>query len=92
MVEAAHGLDPEWRVQERPPLMTRRYEFGSYAETRTFLDLLADASERRGYYPDLNFGRTHVAVSITPLEEKALGKAEYDFAAESDTLAAQARS
>ena len=92
MIDATKALDPEWKVQERPPLMTRRYEFGSYAETRTFLDLLADASERRGYYPDLNFGRTHVVVSVAPLEGKTLSGTEYDFAAESDTLATQARS
>lgn len=91
MVEAANAPDPEWKVQERPPLMTRRYEFESYAETRAFLDMLADASEHCGYYPDLNFGRTHVVVSITPLEAKELTQAEYDFAAESDTLATKAR-
>lgn len=45
--------------------MTRRYEFASYAETRAFLDRLADYSKAQGYYPDLNFGKNHVNVSIT---------------------------
>ena len=45
--------------------MTRRYEFSSYSETRAFLDRLAEYSKEQGYYPDLNFGRNHVNVSIT---------------------------
>ena len=44
--------------------MTRRYEFASYGETRTFLDRLAEYSKEQGYYPDLNFGKTHANVSI----------------------------
>ena len=45
--------------------MTRRYEFASYSETRAFLDRLAEYSREQGYYPDLNFGKNHVNVSIT---------------------------
>ena len=45
--------------------MTRRYEFASYAETRAFLDRLAEYSKVQGYYPDLNFGKNHVNVSIS---------------------------
>ncbi len=45
--------------------MTRRFEFASYSEMRTFLDRLAEYSKEQGYYPDLNFGKTRVNVSIT---------------------------
>lgn len=45
--------------------MTRRYEFTSYSEMRAFLDRLAEYSKEQGYYPDLNFGKNHVNVSIT---------------------------
>lgn len=79
-----------WQVQQRPPLMTRRYEFASYAETRQFLDDLAVLSERTGYFPDLNFGKTHVNVSVAPREE-TLGEAEYGFTAQVDALADKAR-
>ena len=58
-----------WQVQQRPPLMTRRFDFASYAETRQFLDDLAGLSERSGYFPDLNFGKTHVNVSVAPRGE-----------------------
>jgi pterin-4a-carbinolamine dehydratase len=57
---------PDWQVQQRPPLLTRRFEFGSYAETRVWLDALALWSERSGVYPDLNFGRNYVNVTLTP--------------------------
>lgn len=77
-----------WRIQERPPLMTRRYDFATYAETRKFLDDLAAVSERTGYFPDLNFGKTHVNVSVAPRDE-ALGETERAFAAQADSLAAQ---
>ncbi|MDP2831700.1 MAG: 4a-hydroxytetrahydrobiopterin dehydratase [Pseudomonadota bacterium] len=77
-----------WRMQERPPLMTRRYEFATYAETRKFLDDLAVLSERTGYFPDLNFGKTYVNVSVAPRDE-TFGAAEYSFTAQTDNLAAQ---
>ncbi len=81
----SHG---NWTVRERPPLMTRRYEFATYAETRKFLDDLAELSERTGYFPDLNFGKTHVNVSVAPRDE-ALGEVEFAFTARADALAAQ---
>jgi pterin-4a-carbinolamine dehydratase len=57
-------LNTNWQIQQRPAIMTRRYNFASYAETRKFLDDLSSLSERVGYYPDLNFGKTHVNVSV----------------------------
>lgn len=79
-----------WNTQQRPPLMTRRFEFSSYAQTRSFLDLLTGLSERTGYYPDLNFGKTYVSVNIAPSAD-ALADAEFAFAAETADLADKAR-
>lgn len=79
-----------WNTQQRPPLMTRRFEFESYAQTRSFLDLLTGLSERAGYYPDLNFGKTYVSVNIAPRAE-VFNIEDLNFAAETDALAAQAR-
>ena len=56
-------MDNGWEANQS--FMTRRYEFASYAETRVFLDRLAEYSKEQGYYPDLNFGKNHVNVSIT---------------------------
>ncbi|OQX14822.1 MAG: hypothetical protein BWK73_08480 [Thiothrix lacustris] len=77
-----------WNIQQRPAAMTRRYEFASYAETRDFLDQLTAVSERTGLYPNLNFARNHVSVSINA-EADSLSDAEYAFAAEADALAKQ---
>lgn len=77
-----------WTIQQRPAAMTRRYEFASYAETRTFLDQLAALSERTGLHPNLNFARNHVSVSINA-EGDALTDADYAYAAEADAFAQQ---
>lgn len=80
------GISPAWQVQQKPPLLSRRFDFSSYAETRRFLDGLAVLSERRGYYPDLNFGKNHVNVSIAARDE-TLGDSEFGFASQADELA-----
>ncbi len=90
MIEQQSNMTGGWQMQQRPPLMTQRFEFSSYAETRAFLDLLADLSEQTGYYPDLNFGKTYVSVNIAP-RESAFEQDELAFAAETEALAGQAR-
>ncbi|MDD5391009.1 MAG: 4a-hydroxytetrahydrobiopterin dehydratase [Gallionellaceae bacterium] len=78
-----HG---NWQMLQNEALMTRRFDFASYAQTRAFLDALAKLSEKTGYYPDLNFAKTHVSVSVAPAEKK-LGTTEYAFARQVDALA-----
>jgi len=75
-----------WQVQAKPPVMTRRFEFPDYAATRAFLDGLAKLSEKSGYYPDLNFAKTHVSVTLAA-RDTALGADEYAFAGRVDALA-----
>lgn len=75
-----------WQVQARPPVMTRRFEFPDYAATRAFLDGLAKLSEKSGYYPDLNFAKTHVSVTLAA-RDADLGADEYAFAGRVDALA-----
>lgn len=76
-----------WKVQAKPPVMSRRYEFADYVATRAFLDELAKISERCGYYPDLNFAKTYVNVSVAARNE-TLGPDEFTFACRVDALAA----
>lgn len=78
-------IDQAWDVQKNTKGMTRRFDFESYAETRRFLNDLAGLSERSGYYPNLNFTRTHVNVSIES-DADQLGDKDYDFAAQTDAL------
>ncbi|MGF1548523.1 MAG: 4a-hydroxytetrahydrobiopterin dehydratase [Thiotrichales bacterium] len=81
---------PGWQIQPRKDRMVRRYEFTSYAQTRAFLDRLAALSEREGFYPDLNFGKTHVNVTIDA-RECVLGAVDAEFATEVDALAEERR-
>lgn len=68
-----------WQVQAKPPVMTRRFDFPDYGATRAFLDGLARLSEKSGYYPDLNFAKTHVSVTLAA-RDAALGTDDYAFA------------
>lgn len=77
-----------WQVQQRPALMTRRLEFASYKETRAFLDQLTALSERTGYFPDLNFGKTHINITIAAYET-ALNEVQIAYAAQVNALAGQ---
>lgn len=50
--------------EEKIAPLNLRFDFVSYAETRNFLDRLAELSKREEYYPNINFGKTYVNVSI----------------------------
>lgn len=51
-----------------------RFEFATYGATREFLDLLAELSKREDYYPNINFGKTYVNVSMDAEGQAALGE------------------
>jgi pterin-4a-carbinolamine dehydratase len=81
-----------WQAVQKPPSLFQRFEFGSYAETRAFLDALAKLSERTGLYPNLSFGRTYVNVTVPASDGTAVGTAEREFAARAAACAAGAHS
>lgn len=62
-------MDTFWHIRSQPDCMERQYKFPSYLVLRDFLDRAANLSERRGYYPDMGFGRTYVNVTIRPHED-----------------------
>lgn len=53
-----------WILRKTPMRLERRIEFDNYELTREFLELTAQLSEREGFYPDMNFGRNHVSMTI----------------------------
>jgi len=78
---------PGWSCSERPPSLFRRFEFASYAQTRAFLDRLAELQESSGVTAqNINFGRTYVNVTLSAMGA-ALSPAEYALAAELGRLA-----
>ena len=73
----------------RKPVLSWRFEFGGYGETRRFLDRLADLSKREDYYPNVSFGKTYVNVSIDGEGQTELGAREAAFVEEMKAHAAQ---
>ncbi len=76
-----------WNSVQQPPSLFRRFEFGSYRDTRAFLDRLAALSEETGLYPDLGFGPKHVNVTVYGADGKAPGDREIEFASRAAGLA-----
>ena len=75
------GAPPEWQSRERPPLLSRRFQFSGYSETRGFLDAMAKLSEQQGYYPDTSFGVNYVSVTINARNGERLDSKDFEFAA-----------
>ncbi len=72
----------------RKPPLNWRFDFKIYDETRRFLDQLADLSKREDYYPNINFGKTYVNVSIDAEGQIELGAREAAFIQEMKAYAA----
>jgi len=89
MTATTFAVPDGWTAVPRPPSLHRRFEFGSYAQTRAFLDRLAALSESTGLYPDLSFGSKHVNVTIRGPEGAAPAQAEQAFAQQACALADQ---
>ncbi|HET9112471.1 MAG TPA: hypothetical protein VFN66_01225 [Burkholderiales bacterium] len=75
--------------QERIAQFNQRFDFGSYAETRQFLDDLAELSKREAYYPDVSFGKTYANVSIDGEGQAALLERKSTFIADMRALTAK---
>jgi 4a-hydroxytetrahydrobiopterin dehydratase len=73
----------------RKPPLNWRFEFSSYGEMRRFLDQLAEMSKRDSYYPNINFGKTYVNVSIDAEGQEELGARAVAFIQEMTEYAAQ---
>ena len=80
---AASGL-------EKLKTFNQRFEFGSYAQTRKFLDELSDLSKREGYYPDVSFGKIYANISIDGDGQADLSERKSGFIADMQALASKA--
>lgn len=78
---------PRWQRQDLPPMLSQRFEFASYAETRRFLDGVAKLAEEAKLYPNLSFGKTYVSVTIDA-DGKKLGPDTAALAQKIDALVA----
>lgn len=80
---------PLWLRQDLPPMLSRRFEFGSYAETRRFLDGVARLAEAAQHYPNISFGKTYVSVTLDA-DGKKIGPDLVALAQQIDALTADA--
>lgn len=76
--------------QERVAPFNQRFEFGSYSQTRQFMDQLADLSKAEDYYPDASFGKTYVNISIDSDGQTTLRERNSSFIVDMQALAIQA--
>ena len=74
--------------QDRLPAWNRRFDFGSYAETRQFLDQMADMSKRENFYPNVSFGKTYANIGIDAADQATLVECNSGFIREMEALAA----
>jgi pterin-4a-carbinolamine dehydratase len=85
MMQEHENPIPHWVRQNLPPMLSRRFEFATYAETRTFLDNVAKLAEEAKHYPNLSFGKTYVSVTIDE-DGKEIGAATIALAQKIDAL------
>jgi pterin-4a-carbinolamine dehydratase len=74
-----------WQYQARPCLATRRADFLVYAQVKAFLDALADLSEKTNIYPNINFSRNHVLLTLYP-QAATFSAEEIAFASRAEHL------
>jgi pterin-4a-carbinolamine dehydratase len=77
---------PNWQRQDLPPMLSRRFEFGSYQETRRFLDGVAKVAEAAKHYPSISFGKTYASISLDA-DGKKIGPDLVALAQQIDNLA-----
>jgi pterin-4a-carbinolamine dehydratase len=76
-----------WEARGKPPTLFRRFSFGTYSETRAFLDALAALSEETGIHPqNINFGTTYANVTLEAAEGETLTEVDAAFARRIDAL------
>ena len=74
-------LPEGWETSGKPPTLFRRFTFGNYTDTRTFLDALAELSEETGTHPQkINFGTTYASITLEAEDGKELTQTEHDLA------------
>lgn len=74
-------LPDGWESRGRLPTLFKRFEFGSYSETRAFLDALTALADEAGLHPqNINFARTYVNITLDANDKGELGEAELRLA------------
>lgn len=74
-----------WTTIASAGALHRRFEFENYTGVSAFLARLASLSKEVSMYPDLSFSKTHVNVTIPPVEGEGAAS-QSDFAERSNQI------
>lgn len=73
-------MNERWKQKKKPVSLDTRFDFDDYDRLRTFLDDIADVSEKLDHHANISFARTHVSIiiysSTEELNEKDIALAE----------------
>ena len=61
---------------------SQRFDFGSYGQTRRFLDQTVDLVKRENYYPHVGFGEKNFNISIDAAGQADLSERKFGFIAD----------
>lgn len=72
-------MNERWKQKDKPGSLESRFEFDRFETLRSFLDEIADESERLDHHANISFGKEHVAVMIYA-KTGTLEKGDFDLA------------
>lgn len=71
-------MNERWKVKKKPASVEARFEFESFDNLRSFLDVLADKADALEHHPNISFGKTHASVIIYSRSPE-LDKVDYEL-------------
>lgn len=71
---------------QEPGAPYQRFDFGSYRQTRRFLDQMADLAKRENYFLDVSLGKNYFNISIDADGQADLNERKSGFIAAMQAL------
>jgi len=75
-----------WRVEPGVPELRKRFKFGSFMETMTFVNRMAELADAEGHHPDFCVRYTNLDVSLTTHAIGGLSENDFILAAKIDQI------
>ena len=57
-------MNERWKQKKKPVSLDTRFDFDDYDRLRTFLDEVAEVSEKLDHHANISFARSHVSIII----------------------------
>lgn len=75
----------DWRAANEK--LARKFEFGNFAESLDFVNLVGEIAERRDHHPDILFGWGYAEFFITTHDAGGITERDFELAREIDVIA-----